>query len=206
MYPLYTPHLYICSKVGRGHIVSPCAPHPWVKNPPGPNSFQPKNTGKSKVIKELVFYFCCCVTSKMPNCFLKKRCSKCVRKKHVALMGASGQMSYLIKASQSPCVFCLVAHPVGENFWSIPLNLPPSSHQSQDNLPIPPQKNTIITLNIVALHTQTWRSLWISHLKPSNLELQSNCACGAFIRTKSQESKGKHGVTHSLHAILYAAG
>lgn len=65
----------------------------------------------------------------------------------------------------------------------------------------PSHKNTIITLNIVAFHTQTWRSLWISHLKPSNLELQSNCACGA-----SQESRGKHDVTHSWHGILYAAG
>lgn len=65
----------------------------------------------------------------------------------------------------------------------------------------PSHKNTIITLNIVALHTQTWRSLWISHLNPSNLELQSNCACGAFIRTKSQESRGKHDVTHVFHGM-----
>ena len=140
MYPLYTPHLYICSKVGRGHIVSPCAPHPWVKTHRDQTHFNQKIPESQRSSRSWFSIFVAVSHQKCQNVFKKKGAVNVWEKKHVALMGASGQMSYLIKASQSPCVFCLVAHPVGENFWSIPLNLPPSSHQSQDNLPIPPPK------------------------------------------------------------------
>ena len=138
---IHSTPVYLLESWARPHC-QPMRSASLGENPPGPNSFHPKNTGKSNI--------------------------------------------------SSP------------RWWKFLIH-PPQLASQQSSITgqptYPSHKNTIITLNIVALHTQTWRSLWISHLKPSNLELQSNCACGA-----SQESRGKHDVTRSWHGILYADG